>query len=113
MRNICLLVLLGLLLIGCASQLQLCGYTEKMGKLQQGMPKEDVLAILDNPDSLKTYENYEAIQYTNRYVSCWDNAGQADYYVVFKDGLVVEYGVGAVRPPKVVGSSVIFIYPIN
>jgi GTPase SAR1 family protein len=92
----------------------LCGYVDKMSQLRQGMIKEDALAILGNPDGLKTYENYEAIQYTNRYMSCWDNAGQADYYVVFKDRQVIEYGVGTVRPPKQVdGGGILFIYPIQ
>jgi len=112
MRHALVVLLVGLLLAGCASQLQLCGYTEKMGRLQPGMPKAEALTILGNPDSLKAYNNYEAVQYTNRYLSCWDNAGQADYYVVFKNGLVNEYGVGTVRPPKVVGTNVLFVYPI-
>ena len=91
MRTLASCVLAGgiLLVAGCATG-------EKITRLDAGMSREQVISTLGKPDGFQTLGEYDAIKYTNRLMSgfSWD---RGDYFVILKNGKVIEYGVGAVR----------------
>ena len=97
--TILLLAVIGLL-IGCATG-------EKMGSLRPGMSTAEVQSILGRPDGFRTVDGHEVFSYSNRATSGW-SWDRADYNVVFRDGKVVEYGAGEVRPGQRPGTIVIF-----
>lgn len=65
-------------------------------KLEEGMPKEEVLRLLGKPDGFKRDGSAETLTYANRMMSgwAWD---RTDYWVVLTDGKVSGYGTGEVR----------------
>ena len=73
-------------------------------KLEEGMPKNRVVAILGRPDGFSRDGDTETLIYRNRLMSGW-SWDRADYYVVLTGGLLTSYGTGEVRerqPPVVV-----------
>jgi len=79
-----------------------------MSRLHAGMTKNQVIAVLGRPDGYKELEGHEIFSYSNRLSTGW-SWDRADYNVIFKDGRVVEYGAGEVRPK---GGGVIVIVPL-
>ena len=73
-----------------------CATGERMQSVREGMSKDEVLAALGNPDGYQRSGDYEALRYTNRLISGW-SWDRADYNVILRNGLVVEYGPGQVR----------------
>lgn len=73
-----------------------CATGEKMGDVQEGMTKAEVVSILGNPDGFRRSGDYEALQYTNRLISGW-SYDRADYFVILRNDQVIEYGPGEVR----------------
>jgi hypothetical protein len=73
-----------------------CVTGEAIARLEPGMRKAEVVDVLGRPDGFKTSGEYESLQYTNRLISGW-SWDRADYFVILKNGLVVEYGPGGVR----------------
>ena len=73
------------------------------------MSKAEVVSILGQPDGYRTAGDQEVLSWNNRLSSgwAWD---RADYNVIFKDGRVVEYGAGEVRPKA---NGVIVIVPLR
>lgn len=65
-------------------------------KLEEGMPKEDVIKLLGKPDGLQKVGNVERLTYANRLMSGW-GWDRSDYYVDLTDGRVSGYGNGEVR----------------
>ncbi len=104
MKKLFVLILLLVLLIGCATG-------ELMSRLRPGMSKDEVTNILGNPDGFQARSEYESIKYSHRLVTgwAWD---RADYFVILKDNKVVEYGTGEVRV-KDVNSNVLFLVPLR
>jgi hypothetical protein len=104
MKKLFVLILLLVLLIGCATG-------ELMSRLRPGMSKDEVTNILGNPDGFQARGEYEAIKYSHRLATgwAWD---RADYFVILKDNKVVEYGTGEVRV-KAVNSNVLFLVPLR
>ena len=104
MKKLFVLILLLVLLIGCATG-------ELMSRLRPGMSKDEVTNILGNPDGFQARGEYESIKYSHRLVTgwAWD---RADYFVILKDNKVVEYGTGEVRV-KDVNSNVLFLVPLR
>jgi hypothetical protein len=86
-----LAVLFGILIasIGCATG-------ERMQSMREGMSKDEVIAVLGNPDGFHPSGDYEALCYANRLMSGW-SWDRADYNVILRSGRVVEYGPGQVR----------------
>lgn len=90
------LFIMFLVLVGCASGVQ------KMRNIDPGMTTQDVDAAMGRRDSFKSVErdgvNYTLYQYTNQYcnanVSLWE---KCDFFVIFKDGKVIETGVKNMR----------------
>ena len=74
-----------------------CATGEKVrAELRPGMSRTQVIEAIGNPDGVKTSSSSEVLQYTNRLMSGW-SWDRADYFVVLKEGVVVEYGTGEVR----------------
>ena len=88
-----------------------CATGELMSRLRPGMPKQEVIQTLGNPDGYQARGEYEALKYSHRLVTgwAWD---RADYFVILKDGKTVEYGTGEVRV-KDVNSNVLFLVPLR
>ena len=85
------IILAGLCLaiVGCATG-------EKMRRLNTGMDRQAVERQLGRPDGFSEQEGYQVLTYKNRLMSGW-SWDRADYQVLLKDGLVVQYGPGEVR----------------
>ena len=84
------------LLVGCASGVQ------KMRKLDPGMNTSEVDQIMGRRDSFRTVEHqgntYTLYQYTNQFCNAHVNMYEkCDFFVIFKDGKVIETGVRNVR----------------
>jgi len=62
-----------------------CATGELMSRLRPGMPKQEVIQTLGNPDGYQARGEYEALKYSHRLVTgwAWD---RADYFVILKDG---------------------------
>jgi hypothetical protein len=73
-----------------------CTTGQSFSDLSEGMTKEQVITKVGRPDGFQRAGNYEALKYTNLYVSGW-KWDRADYFVILKDGLVTAYGPGSVR----------------
>jgi hypothetical protein len=80
---------LSLAIVGCATG-------EKMRRLDSGMDRQAVERQLGRPDGFSEQEGYQVLTYKNRLMSGW-SWDRADYQVLLKDGLVVQYGPGEVR----------------
>ncbi|MDZ4371576.1 MAG: hypothetical protein U1C74_09180 [Phenylobacterium sp.] len=65
-------------------------------KLEEGMSKDRVIAILGKPDGFTRNGNVEVLTYRNRMMSGW-SWDRADYYVVLTEGRITSYGTGEVR----------------
>jgi hypothetical protein len=104
MRKFAAALAILLILAGCATG-------ELMSRLRPGMPKQEVIQILGNPDGYKSRGEYEALKYSHRLVTGWA-LDRADYFVILKDGITVEYGTGEVRV-KDVNSNVLFLVPLR
>ena len=76
-------------LVGCVTG-------ERVRSVHEGMSKDEVIAVLGNPDGFQRSGEYEALRYTNRLISGW-SWDRADYNVILRDGRVIEYGPGQVR----------------
>ena len=95
MKNMFLIFLL-FLAVGCASGVQ------KMRKIDPGMTPAEIDKIMGRRDSFRSVEHegsiYTLYQYTNQYcnahVSLYE---KCDFFIVFKDGKVIETGVRDVR----------------
>jgi hypothetical protein len=104
MRKLSLLLLLLVFLMGCATG-------ELMSRVRPGMAKDEVTNMLGNPDGYQKRGEYEALKFSNRLISGW-SWDRADYYVILKEGKVVEYDPGEVRV-KNVNSNVLFLVPLH
>ncbi|KAA3636221.1 MAG: hypothetical protein DWP92_09900 [Armatimonadetes bacterium] len=88
-----------------------CFTGQQITELDPGMTKQEVIDLLGRPDGFRSSGEYEALTYTHRMMSGW-TFDRADYIVILRDGLVVEYGAGEVRQSKnVSGAFVIFPGP--
>jgi hypothetical protein len=68
---------------------------ERMPHIKEGMTKQEVVAILGDPDSFQRSGEYEALRYTTT-LSGRSRAKTA-FSVILKEGCVVEYGTHYVR----------------
>src|SRR5687768_8112817 len=90
--------------------LSACATGEKLRTVSIGMTVSDVRQVLGSPDGVRSVEGHEVYTYTNKLISGW-SWDRADYNVIFRDGRVVEYGAGEVRPgPK---PMTVFIVPLR
>ena len=96
MGKFILLIVLTIILVGCASGVQ------KMRKLDPGMSPIEVEKIMGRRDSFRTVENqgdtYTLYQYTNQFCNAHVTLNdKCDFFVILKNNLVVETGVRNVR----------------
>lgn len=96
MSKLLSLILLAMLLTGCASGVQ------KMRKLDPGMSADQVDEIMGRRDSFRTTEyngdSYTLYQYTNQFCNAHVTLNEkCDFFVILKNGKVVETGVRNVR----------------
>jgi hypothetical protein len=103
MKRLSLFVLILVFLVGCATG-------ELTSRIHPGMTKDEVTNILGNPDGYESQGAYEALKFTNRFISGW-SWNRADYNVIFKDSRVVEFGPGMVR--KDFDANILFIVPLQ
>lgn len=77
--------------------LSACATGEKVrSQLQEGMPKQDIIAALGKPDGFQRVGDFESLTYKNRLVSGW-SWDRADYTVILQNGRVIQWGAGEVR----------------
>ena len=92
-----LIPLIILVLIGCATG-------DNFRKLQKGIVEDRATNIMGEPDWVEKRGEYVVLRYENRRVEYYPSYAKADYYVVVKNGFVVDYGMGEVRselpPPE-------------
>lgn len=88
-----------------------CATGELMSNLRPGMNKEEVTRVLGSPDGFQSRGEYESLKYSHRLVTgwAWD---RADYFVILRDGRVIEYGTGEVRI-KDMNSNILFLVPLR
>lgn len=60
-------------------------------KIELGMSKDQVVALMGKPDGYRTQDGKESYIYFNRYIDPVVDESTADYLVIFKDEQVVEY----------------------
>jgi len=97
-------VLSTVFLIACAT------IGERMSRVREGMSKAEVIDTLGNPDGFKREGDFEALKYSHRLASGWA-MDRADYYVILKNGMVVEYGAGEIRVKDSGGTIVLVPLP--
>lgn len=68
----------------------------KITTIDVGSTRDDVVATLGRPDSIRTVSDFEVLNYLDRHRTRMSLA-HTDYAVVLKDGKVVQYGPGQVR----------------
>jgi len=85
-----------LALIGCATG-------DKISKLKTGMLEDRAANIMGEPDRVEKRGEYVVFRYKDRLIG-GHSYQKADYYVIVKNGLVVDYGIGEIRselpPPE-------------
>ena len=97
MRKVTVLFLI-IALVGCTT-----GY--KISKLQKGMLEDRATSIMGKPDRVEKRGEYAVLRYKDRLkIAVGSPPDRADYYVIVKNGLVVDYGMGEIRlelpPPR-------------
>lgn len=83
MKNFWLVLVLIATLSGCATG-------DLIQKVDTGMKKEEVIAVLGAPDGVRQEEGAEYLIYVNRLMSSW-SWDRADYLIELKNGLVTQY----------------------
>ena len=86
-----------------------CVTGEMVHRLEPGMSQEEVVSVIGKPDGFQQRGEYTIYKYTNRLISGW-SWDRADYFFIFKDDMLIEYGAGEVREKNVGGVHSVFIY---
>jgi hypothetical protein len=88
MRKV-LIPLIIITLIGCATG-------DRISKLRTGMLEDRATNIMGEPDRIEKRGEYVVFRYRDRLIG-GHSYQKADYYVIVKNGLVVDYGIGEIR----------------
>ncbi|HEY4252577.1 MAG TPA: hypothetical protein VGM87_15295 [Roseomonas sp.] len=72
-----------------------CTAGERMGEIQSGQSRAEVIRILGNPDGAASDGDVETLTYANRLMSGW-SWDRATYLVRLTDGRVSAYGPVAI-----------------
>jgi len=97
------LILSVALFIGCAT-----GEQVSMN-VHEGMTKEDLAGVIGRPDGYKRAGNQEVYSYADRVISGWDVRARADYYFIFENDQLIEWGTGQVRTHPTNTGTMVFI----
>ena len=73
-----------------------CTTGENATSLREGMSPTQVEAIMGKPDGFQRSGDRVGYQYTNRLISGW-GWDRADYYAIFQDDRLSQWGPGEVR----------------
>ena len=94
-------------ILGCAT-----GEKVRMS-VRENMTKQEVIDILGHPDGQKRYEDsqgqYLLMTYTDKIISGWNTRNTADYYFIFKNNKLTEWGTGEVRASQSSTGMIMFI----
>lgn len=105
-----------LIVVGCSLLLSPggCSFGTRMSKLNLGMSRPEVVSNLGRPDGAQLFSDpkLELIEYFNRTMELFGPKQRADYYVLFTDGQVTNYGVSNVRQIPL-QESVLFVAPLE
>jgi hypothetical protein len=90
MRKVLVLFMISAL-IGCA--------TADISRLQKGMLEDRATSIMGKPDRVEKRGEYVVLRYEDRFIDYYPSYTntKADYYVIVKNGLVVDFGIGEIR----------------
>ena len=84
-------------LVGCATG-------DRVLRLKKGMSEYRATKIMGKPDWVQNRGEYVVLRYEDRRGEYYPSYAKADYYVVVKDGAVVDLGMGEIRsdlpPPE-------------
>lgn len=96
MRKVLVLLMISAL-VGCATG-------DRVLRLKKGMSEYRATKIMGKPDWVEKRGEYVVLRYEDRRVEYYPSYAKADYYVVVKNGLVVDFGIGKIRselpPPE-------------
>jgi hypothetical protein len=95
-----------LVLFGCASM------EDKIQEVHKGASKHQVIVLMGEPDSTQRSGEYIAYKYANRLIND-SSTDRSDYYVIFLEGLVIDYGYGYVRQGDTTVTNKLFLVPLN
>ncbi len=86
-----LVLFLIIALVGCA--------TGDLSRLQKGMLEDRATSIMGKPDRVEKRGEYVVLRYEDRFIEYYPSYTntKADYYVIVKNGLVVDFGIGEIR----------------
>jgi hypothetical protein len=97
MRKVLVLLMIAAL-VGCASA------GDRISRLEKGMLEDRATSIMGKPDRVEKRGEYVVLRYKDRLIGGGYPYVRADYYVIVKNGLVVDYGIGEIRselpPPE-------------
>jgi hypothetical protein len=107
MKKLLVILILVSLTIGCAT-----GEKTRM-YVHENMSKQEVTDLLGNPDGFRRYEDsrnhYVLITYTDKVISGWNVRRTADYYFIFKNDRLSEWGTGEVRVSQSSTGMIMFV----
>jgi hypothetical protein len=89
MRKVLVLLMISAL-VGCATG-------DKISRLKEGMSEDRATKIMGKPDWVKKRGEYVVLRYEDRFIEFYPSYAKADYYVIVKNGLVVDLGIGEIR----------------
>ena len=87
-----------------------CTAGESATSLREGMSPAQVEAIMGRPDGFQRSGDKVGYQYTNRLISGW-SWDRADYYAIFQDDRLSQWGAGVVRQGQQNG--VLVVVPVR
>jgi hypothetical protein len=80
-----------------------CEWGDKICKLRKGMSEDRATSIMGKPDRVQKRGEYVVFRYEDRPIGGYSSE-RVDYYVIVKNGLVVDFGIGEIRrelpPPQ-------------
>ena len=109
MRTLSVLLLVGMFVSLSAPAQAFFG--NKFKKIDVDMAEQQVAKILGKPDGKQRNGSNVVWKYFHRMVTGW-RWDRADYFVVFQQGRVTEYGPGELRMIDVRGVPTIMIIPL-
>jgi len=89
MRKILVLLIISSL-VGCATG-------DRISRLRKYMVEGRATNIMGKPDWVEKRGEYVVLRYEDRFIEYYPSYAKADYYVIVKNGLVVDFGIGEIR----------------
>ena len=90
MRKVLVLIMMSAL-FGCATG-------DKFHRLQIGMVEDRATNIMGEPDWVENRGEYVVLRYEDRLLENYPSYARADFYVIVKNGFVVDLGTKEIRP---------------